>query len=250
MDDVGIWNRALSPSEIQAICDGGMGALLPTIVRYHGALARSLTFAVAPYAAGNASIAMVASTASDASGVEYFFANTAGDGHSSGWQTSPNYTDTGLSAGTYTYMVRVRDKSFNRNKTTASSPASATISPARDLLPQFLRNVPGHVCLGYAAQQCAGERQRLFCCRQYDHRPHALRHDGFHRDGHQRHTPTQISAQVITKSSQASTTQTIYLWNYITSAWDQKTPSRSARPRSRDRSPSPWALRTTSAATR
>lgn len=68
-----------------------------------------------PYATGSASIRMVAGTASDNSGyVEYFFECTAGGGHSSGWQISPQYEDTGLSwLTTYSYRVKVRDLSDN-----------------------------------------------------------------------------------------------------------------------------------------
>jgi hypothetical protein len=86
-----------------------------------------MTFATAPHATGTTSIAMVATTASDASGVEYYFTCTAGGGHSSSWQSSTSYSDTGLSPGTqYTYTVKARDLSANHNETTASSPASAT----------------------------------------------------------------------------------------------------------------------------
>jgi len=74
---------------------------------------------------------MVATTASDPSGVEYYFTCTAGGGHNSGWQSSPSYEDTGLQPGTqYTYTVKARDLSVNLNETTASSPASATTNSA------------------------------------------------------------------------------------------------------------------------
>jgi hypothetical protein len=71
---------------------------------------------------------MTATTGSDASGpVEYYFDETSGNsgGTDSGWQTSPSYTDSGLSASTqYTYTVTMRDSLGNTG--TASSPASAT----------------------------------------------------------------------------------------------------------------------------
>jgi predicted phosphodiesterase len=35
-------------------------------------------------------------------------------------------------------------------------------------------------------------------------------------------TPSKIDVKVITKSSQNTTSQSVYLWNYSTSAWDQK----------------------------
>lgn len=88
-----------------------------------------MTFATAPYALNSSSIAMIATTATDTSGVEYLFTETSGNpgGTSSDWQDSANYTDTGLSAATqYTYTVTARDKSTNQNSTSASTPASAT----------------------------------------------------------------------------------------------------------------------------
>jgi hypothetical protein len=89
------------------------------------------TFATAPYATGSDSIAMVATTGSDASGpVQYYFDETSGNpgGDDSDWQPSPSYTDTGLSASTlYTYTVQMRDSVPNTG--TASSPANATTDP-------------------------------------------------------------------------------------------------------------------------
>ncbi len=62
------------------------------------------SFAVAPAADGPYSISMTATTASDPSGVEYYFAETSGNpgGDDSGWQDSPSYTDTGLDPDTQT----------------------------------------------------------------------------------------------------------------------------------------------------
>jgi hypothetical protein len=95
-----------------------------------------MTWATVPYATGASSIAMVATTASDPSGVEYYFTCTAGGGHSSGWQSSLSYEDTGLQPSTqYTYTVKARDLSANLNETTASSPASATTDSA---IPTFV----------------------------------------------------------------------------------------------------------------
>jgi YHS domain-containing protein len=73
---------------------------------------------------------MVATTATDASGVEYYFTCTAGGGHDSGWQDSTAYADTGLSpATTYYYTVKARDKSVNHNVTVLSTAASAATLP-------------------------------------------------------------------------------------------------------------------------
>jgi hypothetical protein len=86
-----------------------------------------MSFATAPNALGQTSITMTATTATDPSGVEYFFECTAGGGHSSAWQDSPIYTDTGLTAATqYSYRVRARDKSAAQTATAWSAPASAT----------------------------------------------------------------------------------------------------------------------------
>jgi hypothetical protein len=70
---------------------------------------------------------MVATTASDISGVQYYFTCTSGGGHDSGWQPSPTYEDTSLlPETTYTYTVKARDLSVNYNETAASAGASAT----------------------------------------------------------------------------------------------------------------------------
>lgn len=86
-----------------------------------------MTWATVPYATGSTSISMTATTASDPSGVEYYFACTSGDGNDSGWQDGTIYVDTGLSPETtYTYTVKARDKSTNLNETVPSSAESAT----------------------------------------------------------------------------------------------------------------------------
>ena len=90
-----------------------------------------MTFASAPNAVDAASITMTATTASDASAVEYWFDETTGTtgGTDSGWQSSPVYVDSGLSASTqYTYRVKARDTSLN--ETSYSSTASATTTTA------------------------------------------------------------------------------------------------------------------------
>jgi hypothetical protein len=88
------------------------------------------TFETAPYALGTDSIAMVATTGSDASGsVEYLFTCTAGGGNSSGWQASASYTNSGLSADTqYSYTVQMHDSLGNTG--TVSAAASATTDAA------------------------------------------------------------------------------------------------------------------------
>jgi hypothetical protein len=88
-----------------------------------------MTWATVPYATGSSSIAMVATTATDASGVEYYFDETSGNpgGTDSGWQSGTSYTDTGLSPSTqYCYRVQARDLSPNQNATGWSSTQCAT----------------------------------------------------------------------------------------------------------------------------
>ncbi len=90
-----------------------------------------MTWATAPYGANETSITMIATTADDISGVEYYFDCTSGGGHDSGWQDSETYTDTGLTQGiTYSYQVKARDKSASQNETGFSAVASA--SPTAD----------------------------------------------------------------------------------------------------------------------
>ena len=79
---------------------------------------------------------MTAATASDRSGVEYYFGCTSGGGHDSGWQSCPDYEDTGLAPDTlYTYTVTARDKSNNKNATLTSQPHSARTAMLGDFEP-------------------------------------------------------------------------------------------------------------------
>jgi hypothetical protein len=82
---------------------------------------------------------MTATTASDPSGVEYYFDCTAGaGGHDSVWQASPTYQDTGLSASTqYSYRVQARDLSANHNTGSWSTTQSATTDTAGTEVPVF-----------------------------------------------------------------------------------------------------------------
>ena len=88
-----------------------------------------MTWETAPNVRSGSVISMTATTATDDSGVEYFFDCITDDDHDSGWQVSRIYEDTGLSPVTeYTYTVTARDKSVAHNQTAASDPASATTS--------------------------------------------------------------------------------------------------------------------------
>ncbi|MCK5804940.1 MAG: lamin tail domain-containing protein, partial [Lentisphaeria bacterium] len=86
------------------------------------------SFAVAPAADSPTAISMTATTGSDPDGpVKYLFTETSGNpgGTSSAWQTSPSYTNTGLTPSLqYTYTVTMRDSLGNTG--VASAPASAT----------------------------------------------------------------------------------------------------------------------------
>ena len=96
------------------------------------------TWATMPYATGPYSIKMVATTATDpeGNGVEYYFRCLTAGGHDSGWQTSPAYEDTGLSPNTtYSYQVKTRDRSSNRNEGSYSVSRSATTQQAPDTNP-------------------------------------------------------------------------------------------------------------------
>jgi len=75
---------------------------------------------------------MTATTATDPSGVQYFFdETTSGSTHDSDWQSSSYYLSSSLSPSTqYTYRTRSRDQSINNNQTDWSTPlASATTDP-------------------------------------------------------------------------------------------------------------------------
>ena len=90
-----------------------------------------MTWSVTPHAIGTDSISMTASTATDPSGVEYYFEFTGSSsggtgGSDSGWQASNTYTDNGLDANEYySYRVIARDKSPVHNETAPSSTETA-----------------------------------------------------------------------------------------------------------------------------
>jgi parallel beta-helix repeat protein len=86
-----------------------------------------MTWDLPPEAIGPDRITMTATTASDPSGVEYYFECISGGGHDSDWQLSPIYMDTLLLPSTqYTYRVKARDMSELQNETGWSAPAQAT----------------------------------------------------------------------------------------------------------------------------
>ena len=86
-----------------------------------------MSWAAVPTAVDSSSITMTATTATDTSGVEYYFENVSGGGNDSGWQSNASFMDTGLSANTtYEYRVKARDTSTNQNETAYSTTESAT----------------------------------------------------------------------------------------------------------------------------
>jgi parallel beta-helix repeat protein len=90
-----------------------------------------MAWALEPQATSRTTIEMtaVAAVSTDKTNVEYYFKSSSLGGHDSGWQTEPNYTDTGLTAGTqYSYMVKARNTG-NLLETGYSDPGSATTLP-------------------------------------------------------------------------------------------------------------------------
>jgi arylsulfatase A-like enzyme len=85
-----------------------------------------------PEATGPFAITMTATTGTDESAIEYYFAETSGNsgGTDSGWQSSPTYTDFGLQpSNTYSYSVTMRDTVGNIGE--VSIVASATTPAAQ-----------------------------------------------------------------------------------------------------------------------
>ena len=90
--------------------------------------AGSASFSYGPIGIADGQITMTAVKSTSASGkLEYKFDRSAPTTASSGWQSTPTWTNTGLTAGTsYTYTVTIRDGRGNTSG--ASAPASALAS--------------------------------------------------------------------------------------------------------------------------
>jgi hypothetical protein len=88
-----------------------------------------MTWATEPYRSSTTSIRMIATTATDVSGVEYFFQCTSDANYNSAWQDSPTYEATSLPKKSYTFVVRARDKSPNQNTTDNSKAVTVDIKP-------------------------------------------------------------------------------------------------------------------------
>ena len=88
------------------------------------------TWDTEPYVIPPASIRMVATTASDDSGVEYYFECTSNAAYSSDWQDSPEYQTPSLPKGYhYSFVTRTRDKSPNHNTTRNSTEVTLDLEP-------------------------------------------------------------------------------------------------------------------------
>jgi len=89
-----------------------------------------MTFAVPPAPTSASAISMTATTATDATPpvqYEFNFVSGGSGGNSSSWQSSTQYTDSGLSPDTaYTYRVRARDSVSPPNVGNYSGNATAT----------------------------------------------------------------------------------------------------------------------------
>jgi hypothetical protein len=75
------------------------------------------------------SITMTGAVATDPSGgIQYFFTSSGAGSHSSSWQTSRTYTDTGLGVNrSYSYKVKARDTFLNETDNSASEAAATFI---------------------------------------------------------------------------------------------------------------------------
>ena len=97
-----------------------------------------LGWSIPPSNAAPGVVVMQAQVAADPSGVEYSFEEISNNigGSDSGWQDSPTFTDNDLHAATfYTYRVRARDKSINRNMTKFSPLVSVRTEDEEDVTP-------------------------------------------------------------------------------------------------------------------
>jgi hypothetical protein len=112
-----------------------------SVIRYAGVLDTTPPApapTVAPYPVGPNSIAMVATTAYDESGVTYGFWNVTNDpaGNNIVWQPGQQFIDVNLDPNTtYGYRVKARDNSVKQNETAWSVTAYATTLPAPDITP-------------------------------------------------------------------------------------------------------------------
>ena len=82
-----------------------------------------------PYATIDNKISMTALTASDPSGVQYYFHCVSGGGPDGGWQSGATYVTPALPDGTYVYQYQLRDGSARTNTSAYSTSYPASITP-------------------------------------------------------------------------------------------------------------------------
>jgi hypothetical protein len=82
-----------------------------------------------PYATIDNKVSMTAQSASDPSGVQYYFHCVSGGGPDSGWQSSATYLTPVQADGTYIYQYKVRDVSARNNESAYSTTYPAKITP-------------------------------------------------------------------------------------------------------------------------
>ena len=95
-----------------------------------------MTWKTPPQAVRPTEITMTAAAAETEFEVEYFFENTAEPSRASGWQATPEWTETGLKPKTqYTYRVKARYTYANQIETQWSAPESVTTPEESDRQP-------------------------------------------------------------------------------------------------------------------
>jgi hypothetical protein len=126
-----------------------------------------MTWATAPTTTSSTSITMIATTASDPAGVEYYFNNVTDPNHDSDWQNSNYYKDKNLNPSTtYSYRVKTRDKTDAQNETGWSAISSAITTPTPSF-PTFV--AAGTITSGssggpdYCFSRCCCLRRSLVC---------------------------------------------------------------------------------------
>ena len=109
---------------------------MPSGIDLQPPVADDLTWMIPPTNTALGAVSMSAQLLDDPSGIEYFFDETSNNlgGNSSGWQDSNIYIDSDLIPGkVYTYRVRARDKSINKNMTRFSSSESVLVVSSFDM---------------------------------------------------------------------------------------------------------------------
>jgi fibronectin type 3 domain-containing protein len=137
-------------------------------------------------------------------------------------RTTSDYNDVNLTNGTtYYYVIKAVDTSTNQSAN--SSQVSATPQPPAPVTyyPSSYTVTTGSYVSGNLASLRANDNNYMVIKSQTSGTTRYARTD-FTVTGIAGGTYTRIDLQVISKSDKSSTTQKIYLYNYVTAAWDQK----------------------------